>query len=138
MKSLAVAVFLSFALVACGTFNASPSIESKAGTLYASFAIAEDAAAEIVCPGKTVPCRPTVPAGAVRAVASADAVAKPLADTLATAARRYADAKAQAAAGGGTTAVVVAAALQQLTTAYAEAAPSIQALIAAVKQIKEN
>jgi hypothetical protein len=87
-------------------------------------------------------CAPTVPRGAVKAIAAADAIAKPLADSLVVAARQYAAAKADvdAARAAGATPTsqmltAVSAGLSALTTAISEAQPSIEALVAAVKVI---
>lgn len=143
MRIILTALF-ALLLTSCAAIKSADTIEQKAAALYGEFTIAETTAAAVVCPGRqgipasdparsSVPCNPTAPAGAVRAIASADSVAKPLADTMATAARAYSDARKQAASDG-----IVAAALQQLMRAYNDAGPSIKALVAAVNQFKES
>lgn len=153
MKRLPFA-FLLLALSACASnpFNTAQTVEQKAAALYGQFVIAEQAARDVVCPNHaerradpTVNCKPTAPAGVVRAIATVDAIAKPLADTLAVAGRQYSTAKAEveaaAKAGGQPTGQALAAVtvgLQNLTRAYEEAAPSIRALIAAIKSHTEK
>jgi len=145
-KSLFVAFLLPVFLVlpACSVSNptgTAQTLEQKAAAIYGQFVIAEEAARDIVCPNylavraapTTIACAPTVPKGVVNAIASADRIAKPLADVMAASSRQYA--AIRAAEGTGPK---VAAALNALTVAYTEALPSIKALIAAVAAQKES
>lgn len=152
MKRLVLFLLLpaAFALAACAAnpVSTAQTVEQKAAALYGQFVIAEQAGRDIVCPNHaarrvdpTVRCAPTAPAGVVKAIAAVDAIAKPLADTMATAGRTYATARAEVdaayRAGGQPTGAALAAVtvgLQNLLKAYEEAGPSIQALVAAIKQ----
>lgn len=143
MRRLFIVPFLLL-VVSCTQPNpvqTAQTLEQKAAAVYGQFVIAQEAARDIVCPNyvavraapaASVPCQPTVPKGVVRAIASAENVAKPLADVLAVTTRQYAQVKAAQ----GTGAQVVAA-FNALQAAYSEALPSVMALISAVKAQKE-
>lgn len=126
-------VFLIAAACAVSTAETTP---QKAYAIYGSFVAVEETALEIVRD-------PATPDGVVQIIASADLIAKPLADTMMIAARHYTEIEAEIAAiraEGGTPSEeklrLLGVALTELTEAIAEAEPSIAALISAVKSFK--
>jgi hypothetical protein len=83
-----VPLFLAFALASCSVnpFRTAQTLEQKADALYGSFVIAQKQGVALVRD-------PTVSDGIKRAIAEADAVAKPVADELYAAVIEYAAAR---------------------------------------------
>lgn len=137
MRSLyiPIAALLALVISACSitpldVYEAAETPSQKAYALYGSFVEYQQTAFNIVS-------NPQTPIIVVRVIQQAEAVAKPLADTLLVAADAYVVIAAQYVGGGNVTAAEVAATLVQLKDAVAKAGPSITGFIDAIVNIKK-
>lgn len=116
-------------VTACGSlnpFSAARTLEQRAYAAYGSFVVFEEQGAKLIQ-------SPEVPASVKRSIQQADRVAKPAADQLKAAADSLLTAKRQLEY-GVTTEDKVRIAAESLATWYADAAPKIRCLIAAVEE----
>jgi hypothetical protein len=129
--AMTLLVVAATALAACGSLNPlskAQTLEQKAYALYGQFTIVEEQAASLVQEA-------SVPASAKKAIAQADAVAKPVADKL-LAATLAVDRARDDLAAGRTTEEKLLIATANLQRWYDEVLPLIRDLAAAVKGAK--
>jgi hypothetical protein len=121
-------LLLMVGLQGCGAANPvarAETVEQKAYATYGTFVIIEEQAAKLVSSGQ-------IPDRAVRAIASADARAKPVADSLLDALMEFEQIRDEFEAGGTGEARYVAA-VDNLNDWIARAGPLINNLVSAVK-----
>lgn len=129
-----LAPILVLVLVACTTTPAdlirtAQTPAQYAFALYGTFVVTEEAAAGIVE-------NPGTPPVVVAIIRTADAIAKPAADTMLEAARAYVAVNARLKAGdNGVSLGDVSGALSLLITATQRAGPSIDALVKAIQNL---
>lgn len=131
---LGIAPFLLF-ITACTTtpadlFRTAQTPAQHAYALYGTFVVAEEAALKIVQ-------NPSTPEAVVRVIQKADAIAKPAADVMLVAARTYVTLDAKFSAGdSGIQLSEVRATFTELQHAIVIAGPAIDALVAAVQNVR--
>lgn len=107
-------------------FGAAKDLDQKAYATYGTFVIFEEQGAKLVAD-------PTVPQSIKRAIAQADARAKPSADTLVTGIHQYETAQAAVKAGGSGAPNTLATVTANLNTWLQQARTDTAALVSAVK-----
>ena len=111
-------------------FRTAQTPAQHAYALYGTFVVAEEAALKIVR-------NPVTPEAVVRVIQKADAIAKPAADVMLVAARTYVTLDAKFAAGDpGIQMSEVRATFTELQHALVIAGPAIDALVAAVQNVR--
>ena len=111
-------------------FRTAQTPAQHAYALYGTFVVAEEAALKIVQ-------NPITPEAVVRVIQKADAIAKPAADVMLVAARTYVTLDAKFSAGDpGIQMSEVRATFTELQHALVIAGPAIDALVAAVQNVR--